>query len=236
MNQINDMFKILFQNFPGDMDSRQIYYGVGSPESNVAAGPGAMFFRTDASAGAALYIKESGTGNTGWQVVDTASQTIPLSRGGTGQALSDPDADRILFWDDSEGKIDFLAPNTNLAISGTNLNNTLTDTNTSWIHTTVVAAEQPATTDSELFLMPAGTLKNMYCYHTDGASGTIVITAAGASGGNSLEVSYATTVTGGAVDTSNTDTYTVYDRLKFTVDNNKNSEPIVYICAEFTKS
>jgi hypothetical protein len=36
--------------------------------------------------------------------------------------LVDPNADRILFWDDSEGAIKFLAPGTNMSISGTNLN------------------------------------------------------------------------------------------------------------------
>ena len=46
------------------------------------------------------------------------------------QSLSDPDADRIMFWDDSEGAMKFLVPNDNLAISGTNLN--ATDTNTTY--------------------------------------------------------------------------------------------------------
>lgn len=37
------------------------------------------------------------------------------------QALADPNADRILFWDDSAGAAAGLAPSTGLAISGTNL-------------------------------------------------------------------------------------------------------------------
>lgn len=38
------------------------------------------------------------------------------------QGLSDPNADRIVFWDDSEGEQAWLNPNKSLAISGTNLN------------------------------------------------------------------------------------------------------------------
>jgi hypothetical protein len=44
--------------------------------------------------------------------------------GGAGTPLSDPNADRILFWDDSAGAIGLLTANSGLAISGTNLNNT----------------------------------------------------------------------------------------------------------------
>lgn len=73
----------------------------------------------------------AGSGLTG--TTDTASgdhtQTVALSHLGI-QSLSDPDADRIMFWDDSEGAMKFLVPNDNLAISGTNLN--ATDTNTTY--------------------------------------------------------------------------------------------------------
>ena len=46
---------------------------------------------------------------------------VPLANGGTGAALVDPNADRILFWDDSAGAVGFLTPSTGLAISGTDL-------------------------------------------------------------------------------------------------------------------
>jgi hypothetical protein len=56
-------------------------------------------------------------------VVYSAGGTdVALADGGTGASLSDPGADRILFWDDSAGAVAFLVPNCNLAISGTNLN------------------------------------------------------------------------------------------------------------------
>lgn len=40
--------------------------GSGSPESVVTAPVGSLFLRTDGGASTTLYIKESGTGNTGW--------------------------------------------------------------------------------------------------------------------------------------------------------------------------
>jgi hypothetical protein len=39
---------------------------VGSPEGVVTASRGALYTRTDGGAGTTLYVKESGTGNTGW--------------------------------------------------------------------------------------------------------------------------------------------------------------------------
>ena len=73
----------------------------------------------------------AGTGLTGSQ--NTASgdhtQTLALSHLGI-QDLTDPGADRIMFWDENENAVKFLVPNDNLAISGTNLN--ATDTNTTY--------------------------------------------------------------------------------------------------------
>lgn len=43
-----------------------IRYGTGSPESVVTAGIGSLFLRHDGGASTSLYVKESGTGNTGW--------------------------------------------------------------------------------------------------------------------------------------------------------------------------
>lgn len=40
--------------------------GTGSPEGIVTAPVGTLFFRTDGSAGTTLYVKEIGSGNTGW--------------------------------------------------------------------------------------------------------------------------------------------------------------------------
>lgn len=43
--------------------------GAGSPEGAVTAGIGSVYRRTNGSTGTTLYIKESGTGNTGWSAV-----------------------------------------------------------------------------------------------------------------------------------------------------------------------
>lgn len=43
-----------------------IRFGGGSPEGSVAASVGSMYLRTDGGASTTLYVKQSGTGNTGW--------------------------------------------------------------------------------------------------------------------------------------------------------------------------
>ena len=48
------------RGFPGS------YQGQGSPEGVVTAAVGSMYSRSDGSAGSSIYIKESGTGATGW--------------------------------------------------------------------------------------------------------------------------------------------------------------------------
>jgi hypothetical protein len=40
--------------------------GTGSPQSVVTAPVGSIYLRDDGGAGSTLYVKESGTGNTGW--------------------------------------------------------------------------------------------------------------------------------------------------------------------------
>jgi hypothetical protein len=43
-----------------------IFTGTGSPEGAITAAVGSTFHRTDGGAGTSYYVKESGTGNTGW--------------------------------------------------------------------------------------------------------------------------------------------------------------------------
>lgn len=46
---------------------------------------------------------------------------VALADGGTGTSLADPGADRIMFWDDSAGAVDWLTAGTGLSISGTTI-------------------------------------------------------------------------------------------------------------------
>lgn len=48
------------------LEDSRVLRGSGTPEGAVVAGVGALYVRTDGGAGTTLYVKESGTGNTGW--------------------------------------------------------------------------------------------------------------------------------------------------------------------------
>lgn len=70
----------------------------------------------------------TGTANrpviTGADGYPTTEATLALSRGGTGASLADPNADRLLFWDDSAGAMTWLSLGGNLTISGTTIHTT----------------------------------------------------------------------------------------------------------------
>lgn len=44
----------------------RVFAGAGTPEGAVAAPVGSIYTRSDGGANTTLYVKESGTGNTGW--------------------------------------------------------------------------------------------------------------------------------------------------------------------------
>jgi hypothetical protein len=75
----------------------------------------------------------TGTGLTGGTITSTG--TISLSHLGF-QNLTDPNADRVAFWDDSAGAFAWLTMGTNLSITGTTLN--ATDTNTTYSAATML--------------------------------------------------------------------------------------------------
>src|SRR5690606_13455106 len=87
------------------------------------ADPGAdriMFW--DDSANQVTWLEVGGgLSITGTTISATLSGTVALADGGTGTSLSDPGADRIMFWDDSEGKVAWLELGTGLSISSTTL-------------------------------------------------------------------------------------------------------------------
>lgn len=51
-----------------------------------------------------------------------ADTKLGLLNGGTGASLTDPGADRLIFWDDSAGAVTWLTLGTGLSITGTTLN------------------------------------------------------------------------------------------------------------------
>jgi len=63
---LNSMLNRLSRLVSGDGESVRIIDGFGSPESAVVAGIGSIYMRKDGSTGSTIYIKESGTGATGW--------------------------------------------------------------------------------------------------------------------------------------------------------------------------
>lgn len=56
--------------------------------------------------------------------ISKLSGILSLANGGTGAALTDPNADRILFWDDSAGQVTWLTVGTGISISGTTISAT----------------------------------------------------------------------------------------------------------------
>ena len=81
---------------------------------------------TDAASDSELTTHEADTtsvhGITDTSTLYRAGGTdVALADGGTGASLVDPNADRILFWDDSAGATAFLTPGTGLTITGTTI-------------------------------------------------------------------------------------------------------------------
>lgn len=61
--------------------------GTGSPEGVVTASPGALYIRDDGGASTSLYVKEAGTGNTGW-VAYGAPASSGIGGSGTANKLA----------------------------------------------------------------------------------------------------------------------------------------------------
>ena len=92
-------------------------------------------------------------------LADTSVQpgdVIPLADGGTGTSLVDPNADRIMFWDDSAGATAYLTASTGLTLSGTSLTVRSSSTTQTGIIETATTAEATAGTDTSRAVTAAG--------------------------------------------------------------------------------
>lgn len=87
---------------------------------------------------------------------------IPLAAGGTGASLSDPGADRIMFWDDSGSTVNWLSVGTGMQISGTGLALNLADTTTVGGVELATTAETDTGTSTSLAITPDGLSGSVY--------------------------------------------------------------------------
>lgn len=99
------------------------YSGAGAPSAGLGIN-GDFYLNTS---NGDVYAKSAGS----WSVVTNLTgpagsyspggTDVALADGGTGASLTDPNADRIMFWDDSAGQVTWLTPGTNLTITGTTI-------------------------------------------------------------------------------------------------------------------
>ena len=68
------------------------------------------------------YLTSTGNGSSLTGITQSQiTGTVALANGGTGVSLTDPNADRLLFWDDSAGTMAWLTAGSGLTITGTTI-------------------------------------------------------------------------------------------------------------------
>lgn len=66
---------------------QRIVTGTGDPEGAVTAPIGSIYFRVDGGSNHAVYIKEGGSGNTGWTAIGASGTTVTLRHDGIANSL-----------------------------------------------------------------------------------------------------------------------------------------------------
>lgn len=103
-----------------------------------------------------LDTEKSGTGHTHAGAYSAGGTDVALADGGTGASLTDPDADRMMFWDDSAGAMTWLTPGTGLAITGTTLDATASGGQTLVTHIVAASGGTHTTLGAALAAAAAG--------------------------------------------------------------------------------
>lgn len=67
INELNRMFRKLYQAIAGDGEKVKVYYGYGSPENVVVANMGSIYLNKTGGANVSIYIKEANNDSAaGW--------------------------------------------------------------------------------------------------------------------------------------------------------------------------
>ena len=110
---IND-FLLVAHNTDGTLLS--VRSGSGSPEGVVTAGIGTLYKRTDGGYASTLYVKESGSGNTGW--VSYSSQLLAQnSQVGTTYTLALADSCKVVEMSNVAANTLTVPPNSSVAFA-----------------------------------------------------------------------------------------------------------------------
>lgn len=127
---VNNAIRTMMSQIATGIDNSE-FGGVPQFHPATASGPASLDFAEDTDNGAhkVTLIAPASIGSdktatfqdiTGTLYI-TGGQDVSLADGGTGASLADPNADRIMFWDDSAGAVTWLAPSTGIAITTTNI-------------------------------------------------------------------------------------------------------------------
>lgn len=132
-----DVGEVRFYNATGLTSGVAVNFGTQVAQINLPILTAPVTDTIGVLAASQTFTNKNFTSNCQWQGVN-----IPLAYGGTGASLVDPGADRIVFWDDSAGTIEWLSLGSGLSITGTVITATTSGTNYWQLNSTTVS---PAT-------------------------------------------------------------------------------------------
>jgi hypothetical protein len=90
----------------------KLYKGSGSPEGVVTAAVGSIYQRSNGAAGTSLYVKQSGTGNTGWAAYAPATYAKGVLNHGTNATATRPAGYASIEWIGTVQPVNMIAGDT----------------------------------------------------------------------------------------------------------------------------